>query len=207
MTRINLLPPERRERQRARRQTAVVAAVALLVILGLAFFYVLKQLDLSRVQDDLRAQEAVNAKLERDVNDLRQFDQLVAQIEAKRRLLAVVLQNEVQWSGVLRDVSLVIPADVWLSSLNGQITDPFAAGGVTDLAALNGLIGTISMDGFANRHPTVATWLTRLAQVRGFLNPWIASSTESDIGEIPVVQFQSSVDLGQAVTVQGRQRV
>jgi hypothetical protein len=43
----------------------------------------------------------------------------------------------------------------------------------------------------------VALWLSRLEDVRGFINPWLATSTKSVIGTTPVVNFTSSVDLSE----------
>jgi hypothetical protein len=57
------------------------------------------------------------------------------------------------------------------------------------------LIGQISFDGFAFTHRDVALWLSRLEDVRGFINPWLSNSTKTNIGTQEAVQFTSSVDL------------
>lgn len=199
MTRINLLPPEIRERQRARRQTTIVAAAGLAVILLLGGFYVLQQITLSGVEDELAEQNRRNQELESQVQDLRRFDELLAEIEQKEELLATLLTNEVRWSGVLRDISLVIPTDAWLESMNGTIQPEATL--PADQAAL---IGSITFTGVADRHPTVAEWLTALEKIIGFENPWVSESAGGQIEGLPVVNFTSSVDLSGAVTVEGR---
>lgn len=194
--RINLLPPENKERQRVRRQTVAVVMMGVLLLVALGAFFLLQQTRLTSAENDLRDQQAVNAELQQDVNELQQFDQLAAEVEASRGLIAALLENQVLWSGVLRDISLVIPGQVWLDSLSGTVSAEAAAGGATTTdTATQGLIGAISFSGNGFDHRSVALWLARLEDVSGFVNPWLASSTKSEIGPFEVVDFQSSVDL------------
>ncbi|MCA1726154.1 MAG: PilN domain-containing protein [Actinobacteria bacterium] len=202
MTRINLLPPEIAQRQRARRQTTVVAAIALVVVLLLAFFYVLQQITLGGIDRDLKAQRDKNADLQAQVDELKRFDEIIAEIGRKEELLATLLRNEVRWSGVLRDLSLVVPGDAWLLSMDASVEDVLGTSSVS--ATSSDIIGSISFTGVADRHPTVAEWLTALEKIRGFLNPWISESVQGNVETVPVVQFTSTVDLTTDVTVEGR---
>jgi Tfp pilus assembly protein PilN len=211
MTKINLLPPEIRERQRARRQTVAVAAAGLLVIVLLAGFYVLQQISLTGVQSDLDAQRARSRDLQAQVNELGQIDEIIAEIEDREELLVSLLQNEVHWSGVLRDLSLIIPSTSWLTAMSATIQETVALGPgaqVPSTTGGEGIIGSISFEGKADRHPTVAEWLTALEKIRGFVNPWVSESTTATINqgtvEIPVVEFTSTVDLTAELTVEGR---
>jgi Tfp pilus assembly protein PilN len=205
MTRINLLPPEIIQRQRARRQTAAVAAVGLLVIVLLAGFYVLQQIKLSGVQKDLTAQRERNADLQAQVNELKRFDEIVGQINQKEQLLATLLANEVRWSGVMRDLSLVIPGNAWLTALTATVTDPVTNALAPVTVTNPDIVGNITFEGTADRHPTVAEWLTALEKIRGFLNPWVTQSAAVQLGpNAAFVHFTSSVDLTKDVTVEGR---
>ena len=216
--RINLLPPEIYERQRIRRRTAAVVAVGLIVLGALGAFYFLQVLRLNEVEDNIAAQEAENDRLRSQIAELQEIDVLQQEIEATRTLLNGLLADRVLWSGVLRDVSLVIPGQAWLSGLNGQVGVPGATGATTTVApgtpgtttaagaatttpgqAAQGgtLVGQISFDGFAFTHREVALWLSRLEDVRGFINPWLSNSTKTDIGTQEAVQFTSSVDLSE----------
>jgi Tfp pilus assembly protein PilN len=121
-------------------------------------------------------------------------------------MLSSLLANEVLWSGVLRDVSLVVPSDVWLSGMSGQ-TNETATGpvGVTPGAGTGqGLVGQITFNGFSLDHRAVALWLARLDDVRGFANPWLSNAQKSDVGNNKVVQFTSSVDLSQQAVARQR---
>ena len=220
--RINLLPPEIHERQRIRRRTAAVVAVGLIALAGLGAFYFLQILRLNEVEDDVAAQEAQNSQLRSQIAELQEIDLLQQEIETTRTLLDGLLADRILWSGVLRDISLVVPGQAWLSGLQGQVGTP-AAGGTTTTtpgsttaagatttttpgeAAPGGtLVGQISFNGFAFTHRDVALWLSRLEDVRGFVNPWLSNSTKTDIGIQQAVQFTSSVDLSEQALARRR---
>lgn len=202
---INLLPPEILERQRARRRTAAVVAFGLVLLLLLAGFYVLQLLRLSEVRDDLDQQRAVNSQLQAQIDELQEVAALQQQLADSRELLADILSNQVFWSGVLRDISLVIPGETWLTGLTGTLAGADTA--TTEVVVGQGLIGSITFTGFAFDHRDVALWLSRLEDVRGFVNPWLSTSTKTLLGETEVVNFTNSVDLSeQALARRGGSR-
>jgi Tfp pilus assembly protein PilN len=216
--RINLLPPELYERQRVRRQTGVVIVLGVLLLAALGAFWFLQVLRENAVKEDIAAQEAENARLQQEINELQEIGQLQAEIDGTRQLLNTLLADRVLWSGVLRDISLVIPGQVWLNGLTGQVGTPPATGGTTttttaaptttttttttgtttgQAAPGPALVGQISFNGYSFTHPDVALWLSRLEDVRGFVNPWLQTSTDTIIGSQTVEQFTSSVDLSE----------
>jgi Tfp pilus assembly protein PilN len=215
--RINLLPPELYERQRVRRQTGLVVVVGVLMLAALGGFWFLQVLRENAVREDIAAQEAENARLQQEINELQEIGQLQAEIDATRDLLNTLLADRVLWSGVLRDISLVIPGQVWLNGMTGQVGAPAAGTGTTtttaaptttttttttgtvpgQAAAGPALVGQVSFNGFSFTHPDVALWLSRLEDVRGFVNPWLQNSTDTVIGTQTVESFTSSVDLSE----------
>src|ERR671919_1932563 len=207
--RINLLPPEIRERQRYRRRTAAVVLIGIIVLAALGAFYVLQVMRLADVEEDVEAQQAENAELQQEIAQLQRFAELEQELQDTRNLLNTLLADRVLWSGVLRDVSLVIPGEMWLSGLTGSLTAaPTAEGTTTTTPTVpgGGLVGQITFNGFAFDHRDVALWLSRLEDVRGFVNPWLSNSQKTPIGLTEVVQFTNSVDLSeQALARQGGQ--
>lgn len=207
--RINLLPPEFLERQRARRRTIAVVAVGIIVLAALGAFYLLQAMRLADVRDQVAQQESENARLTAQIAELQNIHQLEVEVLEKRRLLAALQADRVRWSGILRDISLVIPGEAWLSGLTGATAgatavDPGVAGtqpgGAAPPTAVGGaLIGEITFNGFAFEHRDVALWLSRLEDIRGFVNPWLSTSSKTTIGLQEVVQFTNSVDLSEQV--------
>lgn len=197
--RINLLPPEVLERQRARRRTFLTFAGGVIVLILIGAFYFLQILRLSSVEDNIAAQRAVNAQLEGQIAELQDIAALEDEIDRTRLVLSGLLEDRVLWSGVLRDISLVIPGEVWLNGIAGQVGQTVEGTTTTETTAqpagTSGIVGQISFDGFAFDHRDVALWLSRLEDVRGFINPWLSSSAKTLIGTTDAVGFTSSVDL------------
>jgi Tfp pilus assembly protein PilN len=190
--RVNLLPPEIRARQIVRRQAILVGVVGGLILMALGGFFVLQQLRLNAVRDQVAVQELRNQQLRQEIAELQRFDELQREADESRTLLATLMADEVLWSGVLRDISLVIPGEAWLTGLTGESGAADTAG-----VAAPGLLGQISFNGNAMDHRAAALWLTRLEDVQGFLNPWLSNSQKTLVGQQEVVQFTSTVDLSQ----------
>jgi Tfp pilus assembly protein PilN len=198
---------------------AVIAGVGAVMAL-LFFVFVLQSARLSNTEQKLRAQQAVNSDLQSKIGQLQQFQQLKLTVAAREALSAAALNGQVAWSGVLRDVSMVIPNKMWLTGMNGALgsaTTPAAppsgtpSNTGTPAPVAPTLVGTIQFQGMASDFPTVAKWLNRLEQVRGWVNSWASNalrtgtdnSTELNANK---VQFTASVDLTTEATAQGSKK-
>jgi len=199
---------------------AVLAGVGAVVAL-LFFVFVLQSARLSNSEQKLKAQQAVNADLQAKIGQLQQFQELKLTIAAREALAAGALSGQVAWSGVLRDVSMVIPNKMWLTGLNATLTNATSPGlppsgtpantGGSSAAAAPSLVGSIQFQGMASDFPTVAKWLNRLEQVKGWVNSWAANaarsaSTGSTDPNASKIQFSASVDLTTEATVQGSRK-
>ena len=94
------------------------------------------------------------------------------------------------------DVSRVIPSDMDLDTLTLQLKAP-AAGVTTTTTGPTVFVGTLSASGTAASVQSIATWLTRLEQVEGWVNPWTSNATLSADGTS--YTFSSTVDLTDGV--------
>jgi Tfp pilus assembly protein PilN len=195
--RINLLPPERAEKRRARQVTTtiVAAGVALIVLLGLV--YGAEVVRLQSQKHALDTQNATNATLQGQVAQLSQFQQLESQLQQRSTLLTNLTADEVRWSVILADISLVIPSDTWLT--NFTATENVAGGSQPAPGTIGSTpLGSIQLTGTTFSHLDVAKWLTRLAGVDAFTNAYLSLSSKTNIGTTPVVNFNSSVQLADA---------
>jgi Tfp pilus assembly protein PilN len=205
VSQVNLLPPEIRARQAVRRTTGLILAIgAGVAALIIALFFV-QSARLSSAQEELTAQEQTNAALQQQIGELQPYVDLQAQLLAKQAIVDAVYVNEISWSGVLLDLSRIIPEESYLSSMSGQLAAIEAA--PTEVAPTEGglaLIGAISFQCMAQGTDTIATWLTRLDQVDGWVNAWANSAAEN--GDFTrIYTFDSAVDLTtDAATDRGR---
>jgi len=207
VSQVNLLPPELRERQAIRRTTSLVVAVGLAALALIGIFYVFQVQRLSQVQSDLEAQQGRNAQLESEIVSLQEYAALQAELASKEALVAQIFVNEVSWSSALLDVSRVIPDTSYLTNLTGQITATIAGEVVTEPTGgtpETTLVGNMTFAGVANQTETIATWITRLEQVQGWVNAWVNSALEDAPGS-RIYTFSNGLDLTQeAVTERGQ---
>jgi len=204
MTQVNLLPVEVNERLKSRRITTVIAAGAGAALILLGFVFMVQSSRLSSVKHQLAAQQAENSHLQSQVTGLQHYSDLKQQVADKEALVTSITKDEVQWSGVLRDLSMVIPGDVWLTQFqasvaNSQTTASTAT--TTTTTPGSSIIGNLQFQGGALSHPDVALWLTRLEKIDGWVNTWVSSSVLANGS----VTFQGTTDLTNEVATGGRQ--
>jgi Tfp pilus assembly protein PilN len=203
MTQVNLLPPELRQRQATQRTTLFVilggaAALALVLLFSFA-----QSAQLEQAEQDLADQQNANARVSAQIAELQKFGDLQNELASKEQLITEVYRNEVSWSGVLLDVSRVIPGEAYLTNFTGSIASTEALGEGSEA----GIIGTLSFTGNVKGADALASWLTRLEQVDGWVNAWASSASETG-AFTRIYQFQSGVDLNtDVVTKRGKGEV
>lgn len=196
MSQVNLLPPEILQRQQQRRKTmSVVAAGGAVLVLILAFFLV-QNGRLSSVNDQVAAQDAKNQSIQTQIDGLADAATLQAQAQAAQSELDAAWAGEVSFSGLLMDVSRVIPSDMVLTNLTFTLT---VAGAGTPAPTTGGtaFVGSMSASGTGASAQSVSTWLTRLGSVKGWENPWVSSGSLQE--DETSYQFTSTVDLSSDV--------
>ena len=210
MSQVNLLPPELRQRQAQRRTTTMIALAGAGLMALLLLFYFIQLGRLSSAQGDLEAQQAQNAQVQQQIDELQPYADLEQELADKQALVAQLYLNEVSFSSALLDVSRVIPDQSVLSNLTAALTAPgTTAGGVVAPTGATGvvpgsLIGSMTFSGTALETRTISEWLTRLEQIEGWVNPWVSSATENGVRS-QIYQFTSGVDLStDATTERGR---
>jgi Tfp pilus assembly protein PilN len=179
VSQVNLLPPEIRQRAQTRKLTLMVIGAGVVVLVLIGFFYVVQGANLARVNDQVAKQQSRNAGIQSEINGLQEFATLQSQAEAKQALLQTAFANEVSFSGILLDLSRVIPSDAYLTTFSAQIAPPTTDVGVPAVTGATPLIGSMTAAGEAQGADSLASWITRLESVKGWVNPWISTFTET----------------------------
>jgi Tfp pilus assembly protein PilN len=184
----------------------VAAGLAVLAMIGLFYFFQVQRL--SEKQDQLEAQQATNAQLQSQIAALQQFADLRAELAAKEQLVARIFVNEVSWSSALLDVSRVIPDTSYLTNLTGQVGTALTGETVVPSGEpATNLIGSMTFAGVARETETIATWITRLEEVQGWVNAWVNSAQE-DAPFSRIYTFANGLDLTlEAATARGQGEV
>ena len=134
--------------------------------------------------DGIRAQIAAIPTV--PVIDTSEEDALAAEKGARVGALSAALAGRVAWDRVLRQVSLVLPEDVWLTKLSAAAPDPTQAAAAGTGFTLTG--ATYSQNG-------VARFLSRLAVIPDLGNVRLQSSQSQLLNERELVQFTILADV------------
>ena len=134
--------------------------------------------------DALRAQIAAIPTV--PVIDTSREDALAAEKGARVGALSAALAGRVAWDRVLRQVSLVLPEDVWLTNLSATAPDASQAAATGSGFTLTG--ATYSQNG-------VARFLSRLAVIPDLANVRLQSSQSQLLNERELVQFTILADV------------
>jgi Tfp pilus assembly protein PilN len=195
MPSVNLMPAEIAEAARFRRMQLAMGAAVVGAVVVVGALYVHNHSSVSAAQSQLDTAKAQYAAAQGELASLSSVQAVYDQVAAKQAMVQQAMGQEVDWSNYLSDLSLRIPDNVWLTSVQATETDTGLGtavapptGGLTPTG-----IGQISFSGIAFSHDDVATWLDMLSKEKGFTNAYFSNSTKGLIGSKHIVNYSSSV--------------
>lgn len=194
MRAVNLLPRLQVEQKRERQNPVVLVAAigGAAVLLALVAGTLLASRSVSRQQQALASARAVLAvtpahHVSASTQAFRQ--QVLTQREQRSLALASALSKRVAWDRVLRRFALVLPSDVWLTSLTATVPLDPAPVTPTTASALPAAATEVNFAGYTYSQESVARLLERLSVVPDFTDVQLQSSTTSQVGNQNVVSF------------------
>lgn len=200
MRAINLLPRDDTRRNQKTQWIVlvpVVAAVLLAAVLSAAFLSASgnvkdRQAELLTLKDTLAAIPTP------DASKIQSQTALASDKQVRVTALSAALSRRVAWDRIFRELSLVLPDDVWLSTLSAKapvsssIPDAAPAAAGTTLAATE-----VTLDGYTYSHAAVARLLSRLSVIPDFVNVQLQQSTLTKVGTAKAVHFIIAADVRQ----------
>jgi Tfp pilus assembly protein PilN len=149
-----------------------------------------------KAQTDLRSAQAELAALPAPPPARSATDsQLATQQGARLAALSTALSRRVAWDRILREISLVLPDDVFLQSLkakspaSGSTLDPPPT--PTAAATAQGLV----IQGTTYSHDSVARLLSRLQVIPDLTNVQLVDSSQTSIGGTHIAHFVIDADV------------
>jgi len=174
LPRVNLLPPEIAEGAKFRTAQLVMGLSVVATVLVVGALYYLAAADESSAQDQLTSAQATGATLQSQVAKYSEVPVVYAERATAKAQLDQAMSQEIQYSYVLNDLSLTMPAGVWLTNIT--IAQPVDLPGSVKGAWGNPANGTVTMVGNASNLAQVAGWLQALATQRSYLDPFLTST-------------------------------
>jgi Tfp pilus assembly protein PilN len=191
MRAVNLLPLHARAgRRRPPTAALAVAGVGVLAASLLAVGYFSTNGNVDQREQELVALEQQLAAARSAAKPKREQTGLAAQRDQRFTALNDALAKRISWDRILREVSLVMPDDVWLSSLAAGGGGSTTADSATPTAAQ-----TVTFTGFTYSQESVARMLTRLALVPEIDNVKLQSSAVTEVGSQQIYGFTILADL------------
>ena len=187
MPRVNLMPPEIAERVELQRLKGACAAALVVSSLVVAGLYYQGQGAINSANSDLNAAQTQQTSEQAAVNRLAPVAQAYAQVAVAKATVAEALGGEIRWASKLNDLSLSIPAGVWLTNM-GLSSGAGSAG-----ALVSSGVAVLTFQGMAASRDQVATWLDSLVTEHGYANPYVSSTQEVVVGERVLISFTSTV--------------
>jgi Tfp pilus assembly protein PilN len=189
MRAVNLLPrddPNRRTKTNVPVVIGVAGAVLTTALIGMMYMSASSSVhDRQQQLDALRAELAV---VPPPVQQSSAQAGLAEEQKARVTAVSTAMSRRVAWDRVLREVTLVLPEDVWLLSLAG--TSPASPGSLAaPTVSTSGVPTGFTLQGYTYSQDGVARVLSRLMVVPDLSDVQLATSTSALIGTQNIVQF------------------
>ena len=202
MRAINLLPKEgdNRRGRPQKTQWVVLVPVALAVLLAALLSAMFlsasgkakdKQAELSSLQQELKAIPTP------DASKVKTQSALAADKQARVTAMSAALSRRVAWDRVFRELSLVLPDDVWLATITAKAPVPSSTAIAPPPAAPGSALAAtgFTIDGYTYSHAAVARLLSRLGVVPDLVNVQLQQSTLTKLGTANAVHFTIAADV------------
>jgi Tfp pilus assembly protein PilN len=189
MRAVNLLPREEARSTFKKSQMPVVVGVVagIFVMTILCAGFLLENATVTSKRSDLDAARAELALVPPPPPKQSTGDAALAGVEAARATaLQTALNGRVAWDRVMREISLVLPSDVWLNNLT--LASP---------TFTQGKGGGFQLSGNAYSHEGVARLLSRLALVPDIQNVLLDHSNQTTPGKHGIIDFKITADVRQ----------
>jgi Tfp pilus assembly protein PilN len=201
--RIELLPEVHLQHRRQRRNNVLIVVAGLVAFTLLVGYWLVLGTQVTDAENELASVTARNSALQAEIDELQRFADMDAELKDKQASLATVMAGDVDWPGIMTDVAMVIPGEIWLTSLTGSAgTTEGATQAGTETAPVRVSqqepFGRLQVLGNSLSMPGAAKWLVRLGTVKEFHALWLNNATKSELeGEAEVVSFDSTLELNQ----------
>ena len=202
MRAVNLLPQQQiqQKRERSTNPVALVGGIGgAIVLLALAGGFLLANRSVDRQRQALTDAKAVLAatpakKLSAQTQAFRA--DILSQREERSLALAAALGKRVPWDRLLRHIALVLPNDVWLSGLTGNVPiQSTTSAGTTAPNPIPPASTALQIQGYTYSQDGVAQLLSRLQVLPDLKNVQLQSSQTTQIGKQNVISFTIVSDI------------
>ncbi len=191
---VNLIPPEERRGEKAPMRTGALAYVVV-AVLGLALLAITGIVLMNNQISDRKAEksslESQLSTAQAEADRTKSFADFAALQLSREQTVASLAQSRFDWERVLRELAIVIPHDVWLTSLNASVSQDAASASASSSSSSGSSAGSesitgpsLQIEGCAGGHEAVARFLAALGDVDGVTRVSVLKSDRPDAGSL-----------------------
>jgi Tfp pilus assembly protein PilN len=177
---VNLIPAEERRGENAPLRSGPLAYLlvgALVVLLAGVSALVLTGNQISEREAELATVKSEDARAAVRAERLAAYTQFRNLSQARTETVASLADSRFDWERVMRELSLVLPADAWLTKLSATAAGGQGSTGGSGGAAVAGVTGpALELNGCATGHEAVAGFVTALKDIDGVTRVAVQSS-------------------------------
>lgn len=182
MRRIDLMPASYAERRKQRRAVGMVAVAGLVIVVVLLAWWVFLGTQISAEEERLAEVQATNADLQAQIDELARFARLEQEVQQRQTALETAMAGDIDWPATLTEIAMVVPGEVWLTSLQGSAVTPDGSLVGTEDAEIDVAqkepFGRVQFQGTSLSMPGIGKWMIRLGSVKDFQAVWLTTATE-----------------------------
>lgn len=176
---VNLIPPESRRGQRAPLRagsTSYVLVAALAVAVAGVTALVMAGNTVSERESELASVEAREATVTAEAAALAPYAEFASLRQTRQATIDALAQSRFDWERVLRELSLVLPSDVWLIRVTGTASPDAVLEGTEDTLRSSAPGPALSLVGCGASQEAVAGFAAALEDIDGVTRVGIAKS-------------------------------
>jgi Tfp pilus assembly protein PilN len=202
---VNLIPPEDRRGDRAPLRAGalsyiVVGAFAAVLVAVLAL--VLTQNSITDRENEIAQLEVARDAAAERAAALAPYAQFASLQQQREQTIASLADSRFDWERVLRELALVIPANVKLDSLDAATAGEAEGTGGSEAASATaptiGAVPSLSLSGCAPTHDDVAAFVAALEDIDGVTRVGLENSSKTQAAETgaPAAPTGGATDAG-----------
>jgi Tfp pilus assembly protein PilN len=197
MRAVNLLPRERQSTRTVKKESLPLLVGACAGVLVLALLGAMFMMGSGKVAAEQRKLDDLNRTYQTlpppPPGPSAAEQQLAGEKSARLCALNTALNTRTPWDRVFRQFSLILPDDVWLTSLDAKAPISPLTNAASSTAGSPP--SQFNIHGRTYSHDGVARLLSRLQTVSDLINVQLESSSLSNVGTQQVVDFTIAADI------------
>jgi Tfp pilus assembly protein PilN len=177
---VNLIPAEERRGERTPMRggpLAYVLVAALVLALAGVTLLVVTNNQISEHKAEITSLEQQNSVAQAHAAQLSPYIQFHSVYEQRVATVTSLAESRFDWERVMRELALILPGDVWLTSLGGTATPEVTVAGAPGISLRDGIPGpALEMVGCARGQEAVAGFVDALKDIDGVTRVGMQSS-------------------------------